>query len=390
MQPNQLRRLSLTAILSCAMLSAGGAQVAQENPAAARMPHVRISDDGKGFVLADTGAPFTPWGFNYGGPGELLEDFWESDWARVEADFREMKALGANVARVHLQVGKFMDGPDNMNAAALDRLVKLLQLGQRTGIYLDITGLGCYRPADVPAWYDPLDEQQRWAVQARFWEGVAERCAGSPAVFCYCLMNEPGSPGGPREPGQWLSGKLFGGFDFVQVIALDPAGRPREDIAVEWIKAFKSAIRKVDRQTPVTVGLLPWSKQWRHLSGFLPEKVAPELDFVSVHVYPEAGKVDEALEGLKKFAVGKPLVVEETFPLSCGPEDLEEFLKQSRGIAHGWIGHYDGRSIADLEAARDRKELTIGDALMLEWLKLFERLGPEMTAVSPAPRNGAE
>ena len=39
-------------------------------------------------------------------------------------------------------------------------------------------------------------------AQARFWEAVATRCAGSPAVFCFDLMNEPVVPGGRREPGE--------------------------------------------------------------------------------------------------------------------------------------------------------------------------------------------
>ena len=33
-------------------------------------------------------------------------------------------------------------------------------------------------------------------MQARFWQAVAARCAASPAVFCYDLMNEPVVPGG--------------------------------------------------------------------------------------------------------------------------------------------------------------------------------------------------
>jgi hypothetical protein len=371
-------------VVGCVASLAAGLRAAEEEPNRGPMSRVRVSDDCRGFVLADSGRPFTPWGVNYGHGGQLLEDFWETDWKSIESDFQEMKALGVNVARVHLQLGKFMATPDTANEAALDRLQQLLKLAEETGIYLDITGLGCYRPADVPAWYDGLSEQERWAVQSRFWEAVAERCAKSSAVFCYCLMNEPLSPGGQREPGQWYSGKLLGGFDFLQFISLDQAGRPREEIARQWIKTLTTAIRKHDRRTMITVGLLPWSKQWRHLSGFLPEKVAPELDFVSVHVYPQSGKVDEALEGLKKFAVGKPLVVEETFPLACGAEDLEDFLKQSREVACGWIGHYDGRSKAELLAAKERGTLSIGDALWLEWLKLFERLGPTMQ--QPLPR----
>jgi hypothetical protein len=161
-------------------------------------------------------------------------------------------------------------------------------------------------------------------------------------VFCYDLINEPISPGGKRESGQWRSGSLFGGYDFLQYIALDPAGRKREDIAVAWIRKMTAAIRRQDKASLITVGLLPWSRKWKHLSGFLPARVGPELDFVSIHIYPDTTKPGEAMEGLRQFAVGKPVVIEETFPLSCGPVELEEFLRASREIACGWIGHYDG------------------------------------------------
>ena len=61
-----------------------------------------------------------------------------------------MKQLGANVVRIHLQLGKFMDGPDKPNEKALDRLGKLVALAERTRLYLDLTGLGCYHKKDVP------------------------------------------------------------------------------------------------------------------------------------------------------------------------------------------------------------------------------------------------
>ena len=91
----------------------------------------------------------------------------------MEADFGEMKQLGANVVRIHLQVGKFMQGPNEPNAASLDRLGRLINLAEQERLYLDLTGLACYHKADVPAWYDALSEQDRWEVQARFWEAVA-------------------------------------------------------------------------------------------------------------------------------------------------------------------------------------------------------------------------
>ena len=73
---------------------------------AAGLERIRVSDDGKGFVT-ESGAPFVPWGFNYDHDeqGRLIEDYWVGEWPKVEADFREMKDLGANVVRVHLQAG---------------------------------------------------------------------------------------------------------------------------------------------------------------------------------------------------------------------------------------------------------------------------------------------
>src|SRR3954469_5309985 len=141
------------------------------------MERVQVSADGRCFVLAQSGRPFHPWGLNYGNAGRLIEDYWETDWPTVERDFRDMKALGANVVRVHLQLGKFMAAPDKPDDGALVRLGRLVDLAERTGLYLDLTGLACYRKADVPAWYDGLSEADRWAVQGRFWEAVAGRCA---------------------------------------------------------------------------------------------------------------------------------------------------------------------------------------------------------------------
>src|SRR5205814_5295273 len=105
------------------------------------------------------------------------------------------KKLGANVVRVHLQVAKFMDGPDKSNGKALDRLGKLLELAERLRLYLDLTGLGCYHKKDVSAWYEKLSEKERWAVQAHFWQAVAVRYAANHGVICYDMMNGPAVDG---------------------------------------------------------------------------------------------------------------------------------------------------------------------------------------------------
>jgi hypothetical protein len=333
------------------------------------MEGVRVADDRRGFVLVTSGGKFTPRGFNYDRDhrGRLIEDYWEGEWAKVEEDFREMKGLGANVVRVHLQLGKFMSGPDRPDEKSLDRLGRLLELAERTGLYLDVTGLGCYHKKDVPDWYDKLDEGGRWEVQARFWEAVAKRCAGSPAVFCYDLMNEPVVTGGRRKPGEWLAGE-FAGKHFVQFITLDQADRPRPEIAAKWIKTLAAAIRKHDRRHMITVGLVDWSLDRPGLtSGFVPAKVADGLDFLCVHLYPDRDKVDEALATLKGFSVGKPVVIEETFPLKCSMDEFGRFIEGSRGVASGWIGFYWGQTPSELRGSK-----SIGDLMTLAWLEFFE------------------
>jgi hypothetical protein len=344
--------------------------------AAGEMETIRVSNDGTGFVYATSGQPFTPWGLNYDHDekGRLLEDYWEKEWPKVEEDFRAMKRLGANVVRVHLQVSRFLNSAEAANDASLARLSRLLDLAERVGIYLDITGLGCYRKKDVPAWYDQVSEEGRWKAQSRFWEAVAGRCVKSPAVFCYDLMNEPVVPGGNRKAGDWLGLPFLGSGNgyFVQFITLAQKDRPRQAIARQWCRQLAAAIHKQDRRHLVTVGLLPWSLDRPGLnSGFVPKEIAPEVDFLCTHIYPTAAKVNEAIDTLKGFCVGKPVVVEEMFPLTCSIEELGAFVDQSAKSANGWIGFYWGKT-----AEKYRKSATVQDAIVASWLEWFQRHGP--------------
>ena len=335
-----------------------------------KLDWIVVAKDGKGFVVTESAARFTPWGFNYDHDetGRLIEDYWEREWPKVEEDFREMKDLGANVVRVHLQFGKFMEATNKASEASLKQLSRLLALAERTGLHLDLTGLGCYHKADVPAWYDALDEAGRWQAQARFWAAIAERCADSPAVFCYDLMNEPVVAGGPRKAGDWL-GPAFAGKHFVQVITLDAAGRVPHTVASAWIKQLSASIRRHDKRHLITVGLVDWSLDRPGLrSGFVPDKIAPDLDFLCVHLYPKKDELAKDLETLRGFAVGKPVLIEETFPLKCSVAEFGKFVDESRGAASGWIGFYWGKTLEEC-----RRGKTIPDAMMAGWLEYFQK-----------------
>lgn len=341
---------------------------------AGELPAIVVSKDKSGFVLATTEKPFAVWGFNYDRDhtGRLIEDYWETEWERVERDFRAMKTLGANVVRIHLQFAKFMDSADMPNAKALERLRKLLALAEDTGLYLDVTGLGCYHKKDVPAWYDAMNETERWAAQSKFWEAIAARCAKSSAIFCYDLMNEPVVPAGKTKDIDWL-GPPLADKHYVQRISLDSKDRSRPEIGAAWVRQLVAAIRTHDKQHMITVGLVDWSLERPGMfSGFTPQKIVGDLDFICVHLYPEAGKIDEALKTLAAFSVGKPVVIEETFPMKCSLAEFAEFIEGSKKHAAGVVGFYWGKPVDEM-----RKSKEFADVIVLAWLDYFEKNAPK-------------
>lgn len=341
-----------------------------------QVERVRVAPDGKGFVFAESGRKFIPWGFNYDhdDAGRLLEDYWETEWARAEEDFREMKELGATAVRIHLQVNKFMMAPDRPNGKSLALLQKLLELAESSGIYLDLTGLGCYRKADTPAWYEEAQEKERWAVQARFWDAVSAACAKSPAVLCYNLMNEPVSPAGPGKV--WHGGAPLGGFWYVENLTKDPGKRSREEVTKQWIATLSPGIRKNDPGRCITSGMFFFFDKPTSLTlGPDLRAFSEGLDYLSVHMYPKTETVDANLKLLESLQVGKPVIIEETFPLSCTVEAFQKFLEGSRGSASGWIGFYWGKSLAEHQAGKEFK-----DVLMTRWLEFFKSEGPKFKA----------
>ncbi len=340
------------------------------------MEPIVLSEDGSEFRYAESGERFTPWGFNYDRDteGRLLESYWDEEWDRVVQHFQDMRDLGANTVRIHLQTGAFMDGPETPNEENLARLVKLVEMAEETGLYLNITGLACYHKDEVPEWYDAMDEAERWETQAAWWRTVAEAVAGSPAVFCYNLMNEPILTGGD-DPNDWLPGDGLSGKHFVQRITLDLDGRERHEVARAWVDTLTGAIREVDEDTLVTVGVIPWAHVWPNAQPlFYSEEVRENLDFASVHFYPRSGEVEAALEALAVYDVGMPLVIEETFPLHCGIDDLAAFFEGSRDVADGWIGFYWGMTIEDYE----ERGTTLAEAITRSWLEYFRDAGPAM------------
>lgn len=333
---------------------------------AADMQSVKIAPDKKGFVLSPSGERFVPWGHNYASIDIMAR--LANDPARVEREFAEMKAAGTTVARIHPEMPRFLTAPDQVNPDTLQQFRKLLTIAENAGIHLMITGLACYKINDRLAWYDSLGEEDRWKTQAFFWETVARTCADRPVVFAYDLVNEPAAFGKPADG--WYTGKM-GEVEFCQRLTLNAGKRSGDEIFRAWTRQMVAAIRRHDQRTMITLGMLPFPTAYT--------AAAEQLDFVSPHLYPKTGKVDDEIELLNRFNWGKPIVIGETFPLSCGADDERDFLLKSRQFAHGWIGHWPDESPAQLEELKQTGKATIHNAIWLSWVNIFREIGPQMT-----------
>jgi hypothetical protein len=351
---------SLLILLLSALPSAGEARGVE-------LETVKVAADKKAFILHPSGKRYVPWGHNYASV-EILERL-AKDPERVKREFAEMKAAGTTVARIHPELPRILSGPKEVDTKGVDSIKQLLKIAEQTGIHLKITGLANYRIKDRVAWYDTLPERDRWQTQAFFWETIARACAESPAVFAYDLVNEPGAVGKPEDG--WYLGRM-GDVEFCQRLSLNPGERNGDDIFREWTKLMVAAIRKQDPIHLITMGMLPFPGAYK--------AVSEQLDFVSPHLYPKTGKVDEEIALLKKFDWGKPIVIGETFPLSCGVDDERDFLLKSREFATGWIGHWPDESPAELAELKKTGKATIQNAIWLSWVELFKELGPQMNA----------
>jgi hypothetical protein len=116
------------------------------------------------------------------------------------------------------------------------------------------------------------------------------------------------------------------------------------------------------------------------------KEASKNLDFVSLHLYPQKGDVGKALKALAVYDIGKPIVIEEMFPLSCSVTELDQFIDGSRPLARGWIGFYWGKTIAEYQ----REKKSIADAITLDWLEYFVRKTPDILLLKKASNVGAQ
>jgi hypothetical protein len=386
--------------------------------AAAELPKVRLSPEGRGFVT-DAGRPFVPFGVNYFRPGTgWAPQVWKQfDPEATRRDFARLRALGANCVRVFLTFGSFYPEPGRLSPEGLEKLDRFLALAEAAGLYVHPTGPDHWE--GLPGWArgDRLAEEPVLRALEDFWRLLAARYRGRAVIFAYDLLNEPevrwDTPAMRGRWTAWLKARYgdaaavraaWGTTDRpadlgdVPVPAREaPPGRElldfqhcREAVAVEWTRRQVAAIKAADPAALVTVGLIQWSVPvgiagaW-HYSGFRPAQQAPLLDFLEVHFYPLAAgfyEYRDAEDELRNLAYlhtvareaarpGKPVVIAEFGWYGGGQPRLNQgrhpfaseeqqarwcrlVVERTAGLACGWLNW----GLYDHPEARDVTELT--------------------------------
>jgi aryl-phospho-beta-D-glucosidase BglC (GH1 family) len=284
------------------------------------LPKIRVAKDGRGFVTGNR-KPFVPFGVSYYRPGTgWAPQVWKKfDAAATRQDFARMKKLGVNCARVFLSYGSFYHEPGVLDTNGLAKFDQFLAIAEEAGIYIHPTGPDLWEgPPDWPV--GGIGDEKTLSTLETFWKMFAARYRGRNVLFAYDLRNEPSvgweDLGGPWN--LWLQEKYasvekvnaawqdktpalkFGAIpvpprtDALKNRELLDFQSFREHLADEWTRRQSAAIKSVDPNALVTVGMIQWSVpsllpgNVGNYSGFRPQRQARYLDFLVVHFYPLA------------------------------------------------------------------------------------------------------
>ena len=135
------------------------------------------------------------------------------------------------------------------------------------------------------------------------------------------------------------------------------------------------------------MGVIPWAQIWPKAKPvFYSPEASKHFDFVSIHVYPGKDRVAEAIAALAVYDIGKPLVVEETFPLECSIQEMDQFIDGGKERVDGWISHYFGHTIEEHEKGAEPKG-TADDApfrvTVADFLRFWRSKGKHFTEMPP-------
>lgn len=258
--------------------------------------------DGDQFRYA--GKVFKLKGSNYYPRDYMWAAMWKVDADLVAADAARMRTLGMNCVRILVPYRNGGWGGANPPAGHLDKLTSFINTFGARGIRCVVT---------LFDWETsfPAAGEKREAEHLRHLEAIVSRLKDNPYVLMWDVKNEPEHPANIGGKDDWSE---------------NPEAR---DKIVSWLERMCNAVRRIDTNHPVCVGL-----RWANNV----DETLPFVDVAMFHSYwPNIGT--EQIPNVKKF-MGKdvkPIVVEEfgwpSHPTPCereGGQIVHDFTEQDQ------------------------------------------------------------
>ena len=272
--------------------------IVRQEAAPLRIPKVEPTDRARFVRMEESqfivnGRPFFPAGVNYYPQKSPWSLFWKQYNPKViRADFRRIRELGLNTARVFVNFHDF--GKGKVPPERLDQLENLLDLAGEQNLKVLVTlfdFVGDYRLLNLTA----TDRQL---------EQILTRLNRHPALLAWDLKNEPD-------------------LDFKHH---DP------DDVKEWLGWIAGRARQFDPNHLITIG---WAyPENAHL-------LANQVDFVSFHSYRSLEQLEQGIADLQRKVPQKKLMLEEfgqpTYrgvwaPFGKSEADQEEYVSRVRDV----------------------------------------------------------
>jgi hypothetical protein len=360
---------------------------------------IRVADDSWHFETDVSGTAFTPFGTNYYDPESYgTHEVWDNpaftapnpignfDSIRTRNHFAQLQGIGVNVIRIFLSSMKFEPTRYTLDEASFQKVDKIISLAKEYDLRIIFDLVEVWEGAPQTGWlsWDYYSDEVSLDGLEYLVKAFGDRYKDEPAIFAWDLTNEPYVKwtDGPMDalwidwihlkyanedslsdawPDYPLSGENWDNPYIPSETTNNPNDQRlfdfqlfRDDVAYNWTKRLVEAIREVDSKHMITVGLIQWSIPFKQnieqpggYAGFNPQKIAPLLDYVSVHGYDwwdeHAGTY---IQGLLRYCyANKPVLLEEF-------EYHNSTVDETLGSASGWVSWaaYAGPSETDPEA----------------------------------------
>jgi len=250
---------------------------------------------------------FFPVGVNYLSSIHDCRMWREWDPVELSADFAKMKQLGINTARIFFFWNDLEPRPGKYNSLILSRFAAIVKLAKKNQILLHPSLLNgtLAAPQWTPAWAigKSIYSGEMIARLGRLAQWLVKRFKDEPQIFAWDVSNEPAYWEEPKDP-EW---------------------------SAHWVRKIITAIRAVDKNHLVTVGL-----DQHNINGESRFEVEPTVscqDFVCTHTYLRLLADNEGALAFRstyfhgyavKFSRMKKPVLLQEFGLSTGANSEQE------------------------------------------------------------------